>query len=477
MNRKIVLALLCALVASVVASDVLELNPDTFDEAIASNELIMVEFYAPWCGHCKKLEPEYEKAATDLKGKVALAKVDADKEVNGALRNRFGIRGFPTIKVFRNGKVTDYEGGRTAEAITSFLLKQTLPSVSNLNSVEEVNTFSSQARVVIIGIFADRESAEFKQFNDYAEAWRNKFLFGAVVGNSAVNTEFGVTAPSVILFKKFDEGKNVLPADQFADLEAFVTKSSVPLIDEIGQHNYKIYMESGLPLAYLFVDLQVEGQLNENIQKIRSVAESNKGKLNWVYIDWSKFARHSERLGLSGKTVPALAIEVPSTGKHFAFDETADITTEAVTAWAASFLSGELQPTIKSEPIPASQDGPVTILVAKNFDQIVLDSTKDVFVEFYAPWCGHCKKLAPIFDELGTMLKSVSSVVIAKIDATANDISSEYHVQGFPTLLFFPANNKKPVDYEGDRSLEDMLNFIKEQASTKFELPQSKDEL
>ena len=65
-----------------------------------------------------------------------------------------------------------------------------------------------------------------------------------------------------------------------------------------------------------------------------------------------------------------------------------------------------------------------------NFDEIVNDPSKDVLLEFYAPWCGHCKALAPKYDELGEKLKDNPSIVIAKIDATANDYPSTYQVRG-----------------------------------------------
>jgi len=140
-------------------------------------------------------------------------------------------------------------------------------------------------------------------------------------------------------------------------------------------------------------------------------------------------------------------------------------------------LAGELQPTIKSEEIPTDNNGPVTVIVAKTFDEIVNDPTKDVLVEFYAPWCGHCKQLAPIYEEIGTVLKSVKSIVIAKIDATANDVSPKLGIKGFPTLKFFPANNKQtPIDYEGDRTKEGIINFLEDNASIKFQF-EGKDEL
>jgi len=90
-------------------------------------------------------------------------------------------------------------------------------------------------------------------------------------------------------------------------------------------------------------------------------------------------------------------------------------------------------------------------------------------VEFYAPWCGHCKKLAPIYEELGTYFKDVESVIIAKMDATANDVNPKYGVRGFPTLKYFTANNKEnPLEYSGDRSFADLANYIKDNANIKF---------
>jgi protein disulfide-isomerase A1 len=470
--------LLCLVVvafASDQPSDVIELTAQNFDEVLKEHPVILIEFYAPWCGHCKRLAPEYEKAATELKGIAPIAKMDADAAENRPVAARFGIQGFPTIKLFRNGEVDqDYQSERTAPAIVSYMKKQTLPAVSTLTTVAEVEEFSTKDRVVVVGFFQDE--AQLDSFKTIAEKLRNRFIFGAVVGNNDVNKEFGVeSTPGAVLFKSFDERKNVLSSDKFTDLEEFITANSVPVIDEIGPHNYKNYVESGLPVAYLFVEPAEAEQLTSSV---RSIAEETKGRLSWVWIDWTKFAKHAERLGLAGKTVPALAIEKMQEGLHYAFDETAEVTPEAVKEWVNKFLSGELQPTIKSEEIPASNDGPVKVVVAKNFNDVVLDNTKDVLLEFYAPWCGHCKSLAPTYEKLGEAFSDISSVVIAKIDATANDIDPKYGVRGFPTIKFFPADKKnEPVDYNGERTLEDMKTFIEENASVKFELPTAKDEL
>ncbi|OMP07536.1 Thioredoxin [Corchorus olitorius] len=102
-----------------------ELNSRNFDELVLkSKELWIVEFFAPWCGHCKKLAPEWKKAANNLKGKVKLGHVDCDSEQS--LMGRYKVQGFPTILVFGADKDSPvpYEGARTASAIESFALEQ-----------------------------------------------------------------------------------------------------------------------------------------------------------------------------------------------------------------------------------------------------------------------------------------------------------------------------------------------------------------
>lgn len=79
---------------------------------------------------------------------------------------------------------------------------------------------------------------------------------------------------------------------------------------------------------------------------------------------------------------------------------------------------------MKSHDLPETNDEPVKIVVGKNFDEIVLNNENDVLVEFYAPWCGHCKQLAPIYDELAAKILTLNpNVVIAKCDSTGNEVA------------------------------------------------------
>ena len=73
---------------------------------------------------------------------------------------------------------------------------------------------------------------------------------------------------------------------------------------------------------------------------------------------------------------------------------------------------------------------------------------KWLFLEAYAPWCGHCKNLAPVWEDLGKAFAGESDkLVIAKVDATANDLPKSLGVQGFPTLMLFKGDGSPPERY------------------------------
>lgn len=115
-------------------------------------------------------------------------------------------------------------------------------------------------------------------------------------------------------------------------------------------------------------------------------------------------------------------------------------------------------------------------LIPDNFDKVVLQSGKPTLVEFFAPWCGHCKKLAPIYEELGQAFATSKDVQIAKVDADAEKtLGKRFGIQGFPTLKWFDGKSDKPIDYEGGRDLDSLTKFIAEKTGAKvkrkLELP------
>ncbi|MCJ1372082.1 hypothetical protein MMC20_003303 [Loxospora ochrophaea] len=108
-------------------------------------------------------------------------------------------------------------------------------------------------------------------------------------------------------------------------------------------------------------------------------------------------------------------------------------------------------------------------LIPNNFDKLVLQSGKPSLVEFFAPWCGHCKNLAPVYEELaGNFAFAGDKVQIAKVDADAEkDLGRRFGVQGFPTLKWFDGQSDKPEDYKGGRDLESLTSWITDKTGIK----------
>ncbi|KAI6024866.1 thioredoxin-like protein [Pisolithus microcarpus] len=243
---------LSSLLAAVTASNVLELGPDNFDAVIGKGKPGLVEFFAPWCGHCKNLAPTYEQLAdafSHAKDKVVIAKVDADG-AGRPLGQKYEVSGYPTLKWFdEKGNTEAYEGGRDLDALATFVSK-------------------------------------------------------------------------------------------------------------------------------------------------KSGVKSN----------------------------------------------------------------------IKPPPPPAT-----LILDAHTFDDIALDDTKDVLVTFTAPWCGHCKTLKPIYEQVAKDFKPESNCIVANIDADAalnKELAGRYGVASYPTIKFFPRGGKEVEDYEGARTEEAFVNFLNEKCGT-----------
>ena len=138
-----------------------------------------------------------------------------------------------------------------------------------------------------------------------------------------------------------------------------------------------------------------------------------------------------------------------------------------------------MTPQIKSQPIPKKQTGPVTVVVGKTFDKIVLDPKKDALIEFYAHYCDVSKKFVPVYNKLAKKFKGNSNLVVAKMDAVLNDVPSEYDAppeKGYPAIYFAPADKKMaPIKYEGDQDFNGLVKFVEKHATVL--LKKKKEEL
>lgn len=471
------LLLLAAFAGFSWASDVVDLTDDDFESKIGGHDLILVEFFAPWCGHCKRLAPEYEAAATRLKGIVALAKVDCTSSSNTC--SKYGVNGYPTLKIFRDGEESGpYDGPRTADGIVSFLKKQAGPASVELKSEADLDKYTSDSDASVVGFFSDPSSGAQVEFLKAASSLRDNYRFAHTNDEGLLQAQ-GVAAEAVVLFRpkklqnKFEDATVTFSEDKFTSskLKKFIQDNIFGMCPHMTDDNKDQLKGKDLLVAYYDVDYEKNPKgSNYWRNRVMKVAKSflDQGKkLNFAVANRNSFMHDVTEFGLDGSSgeLPLVAIRTAK-GDKYVMTEEFSRDGKALETFLQDYFDGKLKRYLKSEPIPESNDGPVKVLVAENFDSIVNDDSKDVLIEFYAPWCGHCKNLEPKYNELGEKLANDPNVVIAKMDATANDVPSPYEVSGFPTIYFSPAGQKNsPKKYNGGREVSDFISYLKKEAS------------
>jgi len=443
--------LCCALgYARAEGSDVVILTSANFDQIVKGTEFVLVEFFAPWCGHCKQLAPEYEKAATALReyGNLKLASVDATVEQSVA--SGYGIKGYPTLKFFKNGVASEYNGGRTAPKIISWLLKAIGAPLKTLTSADELTAYNADKPASVIGFF-EKDSAQAEAFQK-AAAIETEAQF-AVVNDAAVAKALSVPFPSVVVFKT-TEANAVYEGDFTAEaIAAFVGVERIPLVIPFTMEAaQEIFQSKTGRVAFLFT--------KDPNPAFRELAEQYRGKFVFSTSDGS-VTRLNDHVGISASELPKfLVLTTNQQMRRYPLD--GEATLESMKQHIDAFLAGTIAPVLKSDAAPASNDDAVKVVVGTTFDSIVMDPTKNVLLEVYAPWCGHCKTLAPIYEQLAEAVENVPNLVIAKMDGTTNEVDG-VSVRGFPTLKFYPAGPNKSragEDYSGGRDLDALKSFV-----------------
>ncbi|XP_055991058.1 protein disulfide-isomerase A2 [Sorex fumeus] len=448
---------------------VLVLSQSTLGRALREHPALLVEFYAPWCGHCKALAPEYSKAAGLLaaeSSKVRLAKVDGPSEPE--LTKEFAVTGYPTLKFFRDGNRThpeEYTGPREAEGIAEWLRRRVGSSATQLEDEEGAQALIDSQDVVVIGFFQDLQDEDVATFLALAQDALD-MTFG-FTDRPQLFQKFGLTKDTVVLFKKFDEGRADFPVDEElgldqGDLSRFLLTHSMRLVTEFNSKTSpKIFGARILNHLLLFVN-QTLSPHRELLAGFGEAAPPFRGQVLFVVVDVAADNAHVlQYFGLKAEEAPTLRFINVETTKKYALTDGTPVTAASVTAFCHSVLDGKLKPYLKSQDIPPDWDQqPVKTLVGKNFEQVAFDETKNVFVKFYAPWCTHCKEMAPAWEALAEKYKDHEDIIIAELDATANELEA-LAIHGFPTLKYFPAGQgRKVIEYKSNRDLETFSKFL-----------------
>ncbi|XP_060174342.1 protein disulfide isomerase-like 1-4 [Lycium barbarum] len=452
--------------------DVVVLTDRNFSEFLEDNKYVMVEFYTPWNGHCKALAPEYADAATELKKEnVALAKINAVKEVE--IADNYDVRSFPTIFFFVDGDPEPYNGRRTKNAIVTWIKKKIGPGVYNITTTEDAERVLTSEDKVVLAYLDSLVGPETKQVAAASKLENDVSFYQTTNPNVAklFSIEADAKRPALVMLKK--EPEKVVHYDgqvKKSAIAKFVSTNKLPLVTTFTKETAPAIFAS--PIEKQVLLFATANDTDKLFPTFQDAAKLFKGKLNFVFVimDDDEVGRPvSDYFGVTGDAPQVIGYIEEDDRIKFRFE--GDITLERIKAFGEDFLENKLKPFYKSDPIPEINDGDVKIVVGNNFDEIVLNESKDVLLEIYAPWCGQCQALEPTFNKLAHQLHGVESLVIAKMDGTRNE-HPRAKFKGFPSLQFFPAGNKSidPILVETEGTMVGLYKFIKKHAAIPFKL-------
>jgi len=441
-----------------VAEEVVTLKASNFEQHLKDNKYLLAEFYAPWCGHCKKLAPEFERAAQSLKNSgVSLGKVDATEEKD--LAKSYDVKGFPTLMWFEDAQKGEYTGGRTASSIVDWVTSMTGPPV--IESMEPPQPSPDKPRVVL------HATSLLPEFEQVAKDNRRKatWYFQNVAKGQKIVLQHSQEDP--VEFHEAIENSTV---------SIFFKDNALPLFGNLDGESFDKYMDEGKGIIWSLFPV-TEGATLDSIQlkhrpMMSEVAKEFRGSYFVTYTDTVKFKDAIDSM-LGLQQFPAIAVQKKA-GDKKKYVYSGEMESSKIISFLKDVDAGKVEPQLKSEPVPPPSDDPVKVVVGSNLKAEVFTPDKDVLLEVYAPWCGHCKKLEPEYAKLAKKIKKDELgdlLAVAKIDGTTNDSPVDsIDWSSFPAIFFVKAGSDRAMVYDGERTAKGLWKYIKKHATKAQEL-------
>jgi len=465
--------LLCA---AVYASGPAQLTDANFDDFIKENDKVLVEFYAPWCGHCKNLEPKYHAAAEEINDNddipAKLAQVDATA-VNFA--GDYGVEGYPTMLWFENGDHEKYSGPRETDGIVKWVKSHSLPAF-NVIKGKEAATFGASFDYVLIGYMkagTKKEAAFEKAATRIQRTFEGYGDLDITIGKVTLKkgaTRFVFRRNN---FQEIDGPAELAYKGKVSGLEDFVDQNMWPLVSPIGISSAVFMNPKAEAVLFIYADPETEDGrkfLDEDSELLTVAKQLREEGIRTAWLQDSEKSIHS----LDTKPTYMYAIKNPDSKGKMPFNKYILVPEEEAETSIAEFIAeakaGTRSRHFKTEDVP-EQKGPIMELVGSTFEDQVYDTETDTLVEFYAPWCGHCKNYVPKYEKLARYVNRYykGKITIAKINGADNEVDAP--VSGFPTIVFYPggasAEKKEFVKFEGNRDDQDeVIDFLEEYAAS-----------
>eukprot|EP00736_Rhodelphis_marinus_P008697 Rmarinus@m.16448 len=316
--RKSLLLLVAIAAFSVVSAkdDVIVLNSENFDHYVHSGD-ILVEFFAPWCGHCKKLAPVYEEAAGKLRGMLSFATVDATE--NKALAEDHGVSGYPSIKWYRDGHWRDYKSGRKVEDFIEFAKRINEEPVKHFLTEQDLREAMERFPVLYVAAADDGiGAAEKKTLRAIARRYQDSLGFADCLTGGCedlVSSKLGDAAadasgPGLYVLK---DGTGVkYSGTGLSDFDAtveWVEETKRELVPEITRHNFRD-VANKRPVCVCVVDPALQRRETARyIEEMRLLAQEENQRedleFSFGYLDFNEWDEHlMDKFSITHDDVP-----------------------------------------------------------------------------------------------------------------------------------------------------------------------------
>lgn len=269
-----------------------------------SSDLWLLEFYAPWCGHCKRLRPVLDELAQNPSKKFPMRIGVMDATAEKTIPGKFGIKSYPTIKFFKDGIYGKYEGARTIEGFSRFSERMHGPPIALLESAtlqEQLSGILSSFPVVFLLTYTGDDVPV--AFQSVAKQMQAEATFAAVKGteDSIAKLEDGKVPPKIMDLRGVDLSKT----DAAIKVESFIKANNHPLVSALDSHNFKQLGSLGKLMVIAVVDYKDKILTKRFISDLETAASASKHADRFVFghldgVHWSTFVKQYEA------SVPAL---------------------------------------------------------------------------------------------------------------------------------------------------------------------------
>mmetsp|Transcript_40336 Transcript_40336/g.77320 ORF Transcript_40336/g.77320 Transcript_40336/m.77320 type:complete len:506 (-) Transcript_40336:303-1820(-) len=439
---------------------VVSITKKEWDTFLATSYHALVNFYAPWCGHSKKLNPEFDRAAQNLESTgVKLVKVDAFREKD--LAAKYDIKGFPTVVWFEGGKQVEYDGGRTANNITEWVKSALGPAVVEMNPG---STPTPEDGKPVLVLYADAIRAGFEEAakaNRKKASWR----FVPSPGQSKIVIVHPNEDPFTFLGSIEDE----------EEITNFLMDNLLPTFGKLDADTFEKYVKAGKGLVWsLFPIGEADfGAIQAKYRPIMGeVAKKFRGKYFVTYTDVVKLKEPLEKM-FGPAEYPAIAVQRKA-GEKKKYLYKGEMTVQKITDFINGVDAGLVPPTLRSQQPPVPHGGAVTPCVGSTLRKTIFSPDKDALLQVHAPWCGSCKKLDKEYNKLARKLqkeKLTGLITLAKIDGSANDSPVDsMDWTSFPAVYFVKAGTREAIEYEGERTAKGLWKYLKKHSTKAHEI-------